>query len=42
MMVLFIVALRDGWWLARDLRAHPANFREAAASHGQRIAREHD
>jgi hypothetical protein len=27
-----------GRWLARDLRAHPANFPAPAASHGLRMA----
>ena len=40
LLALLIVALVVGRWLARDLRAHPANFPEPAASHGLRIARE--
>jgi hypothetical protein len=27
-----------GWWLARDLRAHPANFPQPTAAHGLRMA----
>jgi hypothetical protein len=34
---LLVVALLAGWLLARDLRAHPANFPEPAASHGLRL-----
>lgn len=34
LLALACVALLAGWWLARDLRAHPANFPGAAASHG--------
>ena len=35
---LVCVALFAGWWLARDLRAHPANFPHATASHGLNTA----
>lgn len=34
LLTLVCVALISGWWLARDLRAHPANFPEPTASHG--------
>jgi hypothetical protein len=34
LLLLLSFALLAGWWLARDLRAHPANFPEPTASHG--------
>jgi hypothetical protein len=34
LLALLVVALAAGWWLARDLRAHPSNFPEPAPSHG--------
>ena len=40
LLALLVVALVVGRWLARDLRAHPANFPEPSASHGLRIGRE--
>ena len=42
LLALLVVALSVGRWLARDLRAHPANFPEAKASHGLRIAHGRD
>jgi hypothetical protein len=38
LLALLCVALLTGWWLARDLRAHPANFPQATASHGLNAA----
>ena len=38
LLALLIVTLVVGRWLARDLRAHPANFPEPAASHGLRLS----
>ena len=38
LLALLVVALVVGRWLARDLRAHPANFPEPAASHGLRLS----
>ena len=37
LLALLVVALSVGRWLARDLRAHPANFPEPTASQGLRL-----